>query len=178
MKGETFTASELKEVLFYEPETGMFKWRVAPTARVKVGDHAGCVEVSRGGGKYLRIGVFGGRHRAHRLAWLYVHGVWPKDMIDHINGNGLDNRISNLRDATNAQNQWNARPSSRSSSGIRGVSWCARRKMWAAAVRTHYETREEAIEAVVKAEAAMRGEFAPTFAQRKTPGMYPRGSNL
>jgi len=169
------TAEQLREVLNYNPDTGEFTWRVSPSTKVKVGGRAGCVEVSNGGGKYVRIGLFGGRHRAHRLAWLYVYGEWPSEFIDHINGDGLDNRIANLRSATNAQNQWNVRRASRSSSGVRGVRWCGRSKMWVAVVKTHFETREEAVEAVARAEAAMRGEYAPAPHQRKTPEISPRG---
>jgi len=47
---------------------------------------------------YVRIGVDGGKYTAHCLAWLYTHGVWPSDQIDHINGNRSDNRIANLRE--------------------------------------------------------------------------------
>jgi hypothetical protein len=74
-------------------------------------------------GRYLQIGFGGYRDRAHRLAWLYVHGVIPKE-IDHINGNGLDNRICNLREVTHQQNVHNlVRPPKHNSSGFMGVSF-------------------------------------------------------
>lgn len=85
--------SKLKELLNYNPDTGVFVWRKDMSAKAK----AGCVAGSVGGGGRAYIGINQKRHHAHRLAWLYVYGQWPEGGIEHINGNNLDNRISNLR---------------------------------------------------------------------------------
>lgn len=111
------TQARLKEVLKYDRKTGVFTWRVRTTNRVHVGDVAGSPE-----GKYLAIKVDGRRYRAHRLAWLYVRGAWPKADIDHRNGRHRDNRISNLRDASRSLNMLNAkRAHCDSKSGLLGV---------------------------------------------------------
>lgn len=72
---------------------------------------------------YRLIGIVGKKYRAHRLAWLYVHGAWPTGEIDHINGIRDDNRIENLRDVSNRVNQQNRRKALKSgSTGLLGVS--------------------------------------------------------
>jgi hypothetical protein len=75
------------------------------------------------------------RYYAHRLAWLYVHGRWPK-RIDHKNGNPSDNRIKNLREASQRQNVQNSRKRRTNISGFRGVSWHPQSKMWRARIKT------------------------------------------
>lgn len=121
----------LRERLLYDPSTGLFTWRVTAGSRRALGDAAGTVD-SRG---YLVIRVGGKQRSAHRLAWLYVHGVWPDFHIDHIDGNKLNNRIANLRDVSvsvNLQNQ--KRPRSNSSSGLLGVSLCRQTGKWLAGI--------------------------------------------
>lgn len=117
------TAERLREVLAYDPQTGAFVWLQKATkfSNVKVGDAAG----SRDGGGYLRIRVGGRKYKAHRLAWLHFYGAWPAENIDHIDGNGENNAIANLRDVTqslNAQNIRGARADG--STGLLGVSAC------------------------------------------------------
>jgi hypothetical protein len=113
------TAEVLREALHYDPLTGVFTWRKPhPRARcVKVGQRAGYVRPDG----YVVIRVFES-HLAHRLAWLYVHGVWPERFIDHRNEDRADNRIANLRDVTNAVNLQNQHhPQKNSTTGYRGV---------------------------------------------------------
>lgn len=95
------TAERLRELLHYDPETGVLSRRV----------RVGCAQAGRQLGTthhgYLVASVGDRLYRVHRLIWLYVHGSWPRGFIDHINGERADNRIANLRDATasiNAQN--------------------------------------------------------------------------
>lgn len=98
------TAERLRELLSYDPETGEFRWRQTRNNRSKAGDTVGCIQ--RG---YLVIHVDYRMYRAHRLAWLYVHGVFPDGLLDHIDGCASNNRIGNLRictDAENMQNSW------------------------------------------------------------------------
>lgn len=112
------TAERLREVLDYDPDTGVFTRKVR-TGNVKIGDVAG----SFNGKGYIRIGIDGRLHRAHRLAWLYVTGEWPKDQIDHINGDRGDNRLANLREVNNAENQHNLRKArADNTTGFLGVS--------------------------------------------------------
>ena len=111
MNKSDLTAARLRDLLDYDPQTGAFIWR-RNCARAGHTDKRG----------YVYIQIDGRSYGAHRLAWLYVHGVWPGKMIDHGNAIKNDNRIANLEDVTNARNMQNIRAAnSNSSSGYRGV---------------------------------------------------------
>ena len=150
------TAEYLRSVLHYVQETGIFTWKVSTSNRVKVGGIAGSLD----GGGYLQIRLQRRPHLAHRLAWLYVYGSWPKDQIDHINRDRADNRIENLREATNKQNMQNRSKSSHNTSGHPGVSWYKRISKWVAKIMHNqkqihlgcFNTIEEAIAARKAAE--------------------------
>ena len=145
------TAEKLRELLHYEPETGIFTRKVSTSNQVKASDIAGSVN----GGGYLQIKMLSRTHKAHRLAWLYVYGAWPTDQIDHINRIRTDNRISNLREVSHKQNGQNRSKSSHNTSGHPGVSWYKRISKWVAQIRHNYKhiylgsftTVEEAIAA-------------------------------
>ncbi len=111
------TQSKLKEVLNYDPLTGLFTWMISPRSMTRIGDAAGCA--SRG---YIVIGVLGVQYLSHRLAFLYMNGRWPSE-IDHINGIKADNRWLNLREATRTTNMQNRRgPNKNNKVGFLGVS--------------------------------------------------------
>lgn len=120
---ELITQQELKELLHYNPDTGVFTW-IKDRGSVKCKNRiAGCDN----GIGYLVITVTlqGKRksYKLHRLAWLYIYGEWPKNFIDHINHNTIDNRISNLRDVSFSGNSQNRnKPSKTNSTGYLGVS--------------------------------------------------------
>lgn len=94
--------NELKEILEYQPETGLFFWKKKRSG-ISVGQLAGGKD--REG--YIRIKIDDVKYGAHRLAWMYVHGDFPKNFIDHINGIKSDNRICNIRDVTRSENMQN-----------------------------------------------------------------------
>lgn len=96
----TFTAEWLRENMAYVPETGTFMWKVRGPGRT-VGKILGKTLATGG---YSQIKVCGVLYYAHRLAWFYVHGEWPRKQIDHIDSNKSNNAIANLRDCTAAQN--------------------------------------------------------------------------
>ncbi len=129
------TAEKLRSILNYESETGIFTWKVSNSNRVKVGAVAG----SPNGHGYLCIKVLNRLYRAHRLAWLYVNGSWPKLDIDHINRNRSDNRIANLREVTHKQNMQNASKRSDNTSGHPGVCWHKQKSKWQARIRHNYK---------------------------------------
>jgi HNH endonuclease len=143
-KREALTQAELKEHLHYDPETGIFTRLKSIAHRVKIGDIAGCLHVGSG---YVNIRVFGIHYKAHRLAWLYIHGINPCNDIDHINGNRSDNRIINLRDVTRSVNKQNTRKcSSNNKSGFLGVR-STNGKFVALITIGTYDTPEEAHQA-------------------------------
>lgn len=110
-------ADLVRRFISYNPDTGAFT-RIRGAGKFKAGSEVGCVA-----GRYLQINVAGKRYRAHQLAWLLVHGYIANE-IDHINGNGLDNRISNLRAVTHQQNNHNHRvPPKHNTTGLLGVSY-------------------------------------------------------
>lgn len=114
------TVQELKTLLHYNPDTGVFTWLVNRPNGIKRGDVAnGTITVDG----YSKIRLMGRRYLAHRLAWLYVTGDWPKNQIDHINTVPLDNRITNLRDVSGAVNKQNIRKAqANNKTGLLGVS--------------------------------------------------------
>jgi hypothetical protein len=119
------TQQELKELLHYNPETGIFTWKVSPARQVFSGDIAG---TKRKDG-YIQIKVKNKLILSHRLAWIYMYGYLPK-YIDHINGQRDDNRIINIREVSNQQNSLNSKISKNNTSGIKGVYWDKSRNKW------------------------------------------------
>lgn len=113
------TQAYLKEVLSYDENTGIFRWRRDMSTQMKAGDVAGSI-ITDG---YWRIGLNGKAHKAHRLAWLYMYGQWP-GVIDHIDGDRLNNKINNLRDTTRSVNCQNLKRASKAnkSCGFLGVT--------------------------------------------------------
>jgi hypothetical protein len=159
------TAERLRELLHYDPETGVFTWVARPrSGPSRVGQRAGGAE--RDG--YVRLKVDGGRYSAHRLAWLYVTGAWPVAEVDHINGVRGDNRFSNLREATIWQNKANQKRHSDNAAGFKGVVWSA--YGWKAQIARGgrqiylglFKTPEEAHAAYIGAAQVIDGEFART----------------
>jgi hypothetical protein len=99
------TREYLRTILHYDPETGVFTWLRPPSPHPRMlGRPAGCRSTG-----YTLIKIDGRKYKAHRLAWLYVHGVMPVSGIDHRDGNPFNNALSNLREATQGQNGANAR---------------------------------------------------------------------
>lgn len=96
---DDINAEKIRMLLRYDPQTGIFTWRV----RAK-GKRAGSAN-----DRYRWIKVAGRRYLEHRLAWFYVTGEWPANTIDHVDGNPLNNRFANLREATQQQQNFNSR---------------------------------------------------------------------
>jgi hypothetical protein len=121
------TQEYLKSLLHYDSETGVFTWIVSPARNVKIGSVAGfqCI-------RYWLITIKGKSYLAHRLAWLYVYGEWPVSIIDHIDRNGMNNKIANLRQATYSQNALNKPSSRKNALGVKGVSYAAHAKKYLA----------------------------------------------
>lgn len=113
----SLTVEQARQWLAYDPETGVVWWRSRKGTKIRRDMVAGYVDHE--GYRVIRINCV--NHRAHRLAWLLHYGEWPTEMIDHANGIKSDNRLINLRVATNAQNQMNKVARRSSASGFKGV---------------------------------------------------------
>lgn len=111
------TSDELKNVLTYDPETGVFTWLRPKSYGLGLTGEAAGHKAADG---YIRIEVLGKKYLAHRLAYLYMTGHFPQNVIDHINRVKSDNRWSNLRPATQKQNRNNSKVGS-SKSGFKGI---------------------------------------------------------
>lgn len=157
MAAADLTAARVREVLHYDPLTGVFTWRVKTCRKVVAGTVAGCLSKANG---YVLIRIDGALHLAHRLAFLWMTGAWPKDMVDHRDGVRNNNRWGNLRNATgtlNSQNQRSARGATKS--GILGVTWFAQTGKWRAEIKTpgrklslgYFSTKDEAQAAYIAA---------------------------
>jgi hypothetical protein len=104
MAKKNLTAERLRELVDYDPETGKFTWTRNRAYKALGGTAAGYLNTNG----YARITIDSVSHAAHRLAWLHVYGEWPKASIDHINRNRQDNRIANLREATQSEQNANS----------------------------------------------------------------------
>jgi hypothetical protein len=149
------TQAELKKLLHYDPDTGVFIRRVKTSIRNDVGSVAGCIN----GCGYQVINIDYIKHAAHRLAWLYVYGKMPTHTIDHINGIRSDNRMENLRDVPHQTNRKNSFRNKSNTSGINGVHFVKARQHldspWCATIRAtgksinlgYFKSKQEAGEA-------------------------------
>lgn len=131
MRRDNLTPERLRDLLHYDPEVGDFMWRAS-----RRGVRPGKTGNVRPDG-YIRIGIDGVNYLAHRLAWLYMTGLWPTIDVDHRDGNPSNNRFDNLRDVTQKTNIENFRTATKrnSSSGLLGVSFHARDNLWRARIR-------------------------------------------
>ncbi len=162
------TKERLDELLAYDRETGLFTWRVR-RQRIRIGSVAGRPNTSG----HIQIKIDGKPHLAHRLAFLTMTGCWPENEVDHINGVRDDNRWTNLRPATHAENGRN-RCKTRNTSGVTGVRWDAARGKWCAYIRVNRKhihlgrltEFEDAVVARRAAEVKYFGEFSATASRK------------
>jgi len=129
--------SELKELISYDSDSGVFTWKVRRGGSANSGAIAG--KLSSHG--YIDIQVNKKLYKAHRLAWLYVHGEWPSDHMDHINHVRDDNRIVNLRIVTRCENHKNKSLYSSNTSGVAGVHMHKQTGKWQATIRVSGRSR-------------------------------------
>jgi hypothetical protein len=160
----------LRQLLDYDPETGVLVWNSAPrflfdTSRgfnIWNAKFPGKVAGTTRHDGYVSLTVRGARILAHHVAWIITHGV-DCDFIDHIDGNPSNNRIRNLRDATMSMNARNAAKPTHNTSGYIGVSWYKRRQKWLAHItisnRQIYLGLHNCIEDAIAARKAAEREY-------------------
>lgn len=169
-KREAITAEYVRAILHYNPETGVFTWRERAGMRPQwnaryAGKSSGNLSKKD---KCWRIDIDDVAYLAHRLAWLYVTGEWPKDKIDHRDTNASNNRFKNLREATQAENACNTRRRSDNTSGLKSVGWHKQCSKWRARITKDgkefhlglFNNIEEAAAAYANAASEIHGEFA------------------
>lgn len=130
------TQKDLKAVLKYDDVRGEFTWRADRPRGAKAGDTAGRLRRKDG---YRIIAIDGRQYLAHRLAWLYMRGEFPRYDIDHINRDPADFRYKNLREVTRTHNLMNTGISKNNTSGVKGVHYCKRDNRWKVKISIHRE---------------------------------------
>lgn len=159
----TLTADYVKSILNYDPVSGIFIW-IKPRPKIKIWSIAGGITELG----YVKIKIDGKKYLAHRLAYLYMTGEWPKDEIDHVNMIRSDNRWENLRAATRSQNFGNQKKYKSNKSGIKGVSWDKECSKWLAQIQVdkkkiklgRFDNIEDAENAYAKAALELFKQFA------------------
>lgn len=167
----------LRQVLRYDANTGKLFWLPRPVGMFasewawkvfcKTREWREAFTSISGHG-YPHGSVFGSYVQAHRVAWAVHHGEWPRDQIDHINNDRSDNRMCNLREATNSQNHMNKPKSVANSSGHKGVSPTKCGKKWRVRVKVNGKMKqygeflriEDAVARYAEVSAMLHGEFS------------------
>jgi hypothetical protein len=161
----------LRSLLDYDKLTGEFTWRFCPTRGAQWnGCWPGKVAGTTMRDGYVRIGINGRPYAAHRLAWLWSFGEWPEDQIDHRNGIRNDNRLRNLRLATQEQNNFNIGRAGNNSSRFKGVCYDKKTGKWQSQIRAggkrkylgQFPSPEIAHAAYRNAAMQLHGSFART----------------
>lgn len=156
------THDYLQSILDYDPATGAFTWKVSPAQRIPAGSTAGSVRPNG----YIEISIKRRLYKAQRLAWFYVHGVWPNGLVDHKDHNTQNNSIANLRVADTNQSAQNRRVTRSSKTGFKGVFRHKNRFQASIGHNGRYiylglfKTAEEARDAYLAAAERLHGEFA------------------
>ena len=161
MAEQIITQEQLKN--FFEYKDGNLHWKIKKCKNIIIGQIAGSY-APRGN---IDIMINGKVYKAHRLIFLFHHGYLPK-ILDHIDGNPLNNKIENLREATNSQNMCNTKLRANNKSGVKGVMWDKRASKWRTFCTISqkqysagsYSDLDKAIESVRKLRESLHMEFA------------------
>ena len=160
----TLTAERLREIIVYDPVTGVFRNRVKRSPRAIQGIVIGNL-TNKG---YLNAGIDGKTYSLHRLAWLYMTGEFPTLGIDHKDTIKTNNAWENLREANGSQNEANKSITNKNKTGVKGVYWNAVLNKYHAQIRInrktkhlgYYQTIQEAAAAYKAAAILTFGEYA------------------
>ena len=158
----------IKEDLRYDPETGHLWWIKPSENGVRTTRNLNKPVGTLHPAGYFRIKILSTNMSCHRTAWFLYYGHWPKEFLDHINGVKTDNRVENLRLASNQENQMNSKKQIGSSSKYKGVYWDNERKKWSSGIEINqvrkrlgrYVLEEDAARAYDKAARELFGDYA------------------
>lgn len=175
------TAERIRQIMDYDRETGVFTWRARQVTHKChkawnaqwAGKAVAVVTVNdpQTSGRKSRLLRIGGKYYGeHRVVWAYVTGEWPKNEIDHRNGNSIDNRFENMREATHGQNQRNKKAMRNNKLGVKGVRYDAKRRKYVAQIKNYrgvgkspmigrFNTLEDAAEAYEREARKIDGAF-------------------
>lgn len=155
------TLDELHGVLDYDPDTGIFSWKIQQSNAIKAGAKAGTLKPN--GRVY--ISLFGDAYLAHRLAWFYVKGDWPKGTIRQRDGDLSSARFENLYEASITEVNVGRRLGKNNTSGRVGVTYNKRRKKWRVQIKRDWQTINlgyfDSFEEGCAARASAEEKFSP-----------------
>lgn len=147
---------EIDDVYSYDAKTGYITFKCNRHARKVLGNVAGWIRTDPSRRtSYIELRADGKTVKAHRLAWRLHYGAWPEGMIDHINGNGLDNRIENLREVDSFDSAKNKPLQKNNTSGVVGVRLYKPNGKWVATISNkgkkitigYFDKKDDAIKA-------------------------------
>ena len=171
--------AQVRELLDYDPSTGVFVWKHRGSKWFPGDEHHRKIWNNRFAGKvagnnrkdgYTVVVINYVRYTAHRLAWAHVYGEWPKNEIDHIDGDRSNTRIANLRDVVRRVNQENLKRSrGETKSGLLGVTWDKKKNKWFARIKAggrarflgYFSDPNKAHEVYLKAKVVLHEGYAP-----------------
>lgn len=175
---EVLTYDRLKELIDYDPETGVITSKYS-TSKMDKGCQMGSFEAYGSGNTHVkgtrhrvRITLMGRSYSAHRLVWFWMTGDWPDGVIDHIDGDPWNNKWDNLRDVTGSENSKNIGLSRKNKSGVLGVYWDKRIDMWCSQIGLNgrnknlgtFHNFDDAVK--VRKEAEKKYNFHPNHGER------------
>lgn len=136
-------------------EDGKLIWRTGPRTGYEAG-HSGRLG-------YRRVEVLKERLQTHRIIWAMTHGAWPAQWVDHKDGDPTNNRPSNLREASPAENTRNRKRPRTNTSGVKGVCWEKNKRKWQVHIRVDGHKKFVGFAADLTHGAAMYADAAKRF---------------
>jgi len=145
---------KLLSLIKFNELTGLWSWKYRPTAKKEWNTrYAHKIAGTTLKNGYVHIRIDGKLYYAHRLAWFYMTGDWPKEEIDHIDGNPSNNMWENLREATCSENLCNSKKKIDNTSGHKGIYFYEKRNTWYAIIHKNgkrvfykaFKTKQDAI---------------------------------